>query len=115
MQFIVEAVQEQLEGVPSPWYFPSIADFTTRLERVAGIETTMAHLYDRPTPLMDGPDGLKNWLRMFGNVFWQDLPPDAGNLDETLQNVEDQVRHALWDGTTWQADYRRLRVVGRKL
>lgn len=115
VQSIVQAVEKSLEGASCPWYFPTIADFTTRLERVGGIETTMAQLYDRPTPLTDGPDGLQNWLRMFGNVFWQDLAIDETELKAILDNVEDQVRPVLWDGETWKADYRRLRVVGRKL
>lgn len=110
---IVQALEERMEGVSSPWYFPSIADFTARLERV-GIETTMASLYDRPTPLTDGPEGLKNWLRMFGNTFWKDLPAGT-DIDGILDDISDRVRPSLWDGKTWQADYRRLRVIGHKL
>ena len=113
VQTIVQALEERLDGVSSPWYFPSIADFTTRLETV-GIETTSACLYDRPTPLTDGPEGLKNWLRMFGTVYWHGLS-DGTNVDEIIDDVADRLRPVLWDGKMWNADYRRLRVVGRKL
>ena len=113
VEVITKALEKQL-GVSSPWYFPSVADFTTRLETVGGIETTMAHLYDRPTPLSEGSEGLKNWLRMFGNAFWKDSPAEA-KLDEILDLVENEARPALWDGKIWKADYRRLRIVGKKL
>jgi trans-aconitate methyltransferase len=59
----------------SPWYFPSIANFTSILER-HGIEVTTALLFDRPVLLQDGEDGLSNWLRMFGNKFFEDLSQD---------------------------------------
>mmetsp|Transcript_7113 Transcript_7113/g.14046 ORF Transcript_7113/g.14046 Transcript_7113/m.14046 type:complete len:330 (-) Transcript_7113:113-1102(-) len=113
VQSVVAAVQQEID-VLSPWYFPSIADFTTRLERVAGIETTTACLFDRPTTLRNGREGLKNWLRMFGNAFWKDLPPEM-DLEDVLARIENQVRSTLWDGESWIADYRRLRVMGRKL
>lgn len=112
VQSVVTAIEQETH-VPSPWYFPGIADFTTRLELVAGIETTTASLFDRPTTLSDGGNGLKNWLRMFGNVFWKDLPPET-DLEDTLTRIENRVRSNLWDGESWIADYRRLRVVGRK-
>lgn len=114
---IVEATQDRLgledDASSSPWYFPSIADFTRRLEE-HGIEVTQAALYDRPTPLADGADGMANWLRMFGHAFWKDLPQDD-KVDAVLQEVADRVRPTLWDGQEWKADYRRIRVVGRKL
>jgi trans-aconitate methyltransferase len=45
----------------SPWYFPSIANFTSILERHE-IQVTTALLSDRPVLLEDGEDGLSNWL-----------------------------------------------------
>jgi trans-aconitate methyltransferase len=96
----------------SPWYFPSIANFTTILER-HDIEVTTALLFDRPVLLQDGEDRLGNWLRMFGNKFFEDLSPDE--VAQVLVQVNDKLRPVLFDGEQWTADYRRIRVVGRKI
>ena len=68
--------------------------------------------YDRPTPLADGEQGLSNWMRQF---FASDLEsmPEAVR-DKIVRKVEDATRGALWDGSEWVADYRRLRAVARK-
>jgi ubiquinone/menaquinone biosynthesis C-methylase UbiE len=51
-----------------PWYFPSIAEYTTLMEE-AGFRVTFANHFDRNTPLT-GEDGLKNWIEMFaGGMF----------------------------------------------
>lgn len=90
----------------SPWYFPSLAEYSGLLESV-GFEVTYACLFDRPTPLQ-GPDGLKNWVRMFGSAIGMSFRP------EELERVEEMLRQVLWDGEEWIADYRRLRVVARR-
>lgn len=97
----------------SPWYFPSLSEYASLLERY-GIEVNLAELYDRPTILEDGEDGMSNWILMFGSHFLEELDSE----EETqifLQKVSDRLRPALYDGTQWIADYRRLRVLGRKL
>lgn len=114
VETIVQAVRDCSAGrVESPWYFPSMGDVSTRLE-AAGIEVTAALLYDRPTPLEAGPDGLANWLRMFGQAFWEQLPATT-TVESVLADVSEKCRSQLWDGKQWKADYRRIRVVGRKL
>ena len=91
----------------NPWYFPSVGEYATRLE-TAGFEVRQAVLFDRPTDL-DGPDGLRNWLGMFGDSLLADLP-DA-ERERLLTGVEDRLREDLYDAEseTWTADYRRLR------
>jgi hypothetical protein len=96
----------------SPWYFPSIANFTSILER-HGIEVTTALLFDRPILLEDGEDGLNNWLRMFGNKFFEDFSQDE--VERVLVQINDKLRPFLFYGEQWTADYRRIRVVGRKI
>ena len=110
---IEAAIKKQRIKSSSPWYFPSIADFTSRLEIVGGIETTTALLYDRPT-ILEGKDGMKNWLRMFGQHFWRDVESGT-DLELVLNCIEDDIKPLLWNGQDWIADYRRLRVVGTKL
>jgi len=98
----------------NPWYFPSISQYSTLLE-ANGIEVTSAILFDRPTPLENGQDGLKNWLRMFGGNFFKDKSPQ--DIECILNQVDSNMRKAdlLWKKDRWIADYRRIRIIGRKL
>jgi trans-aconitate methyltransferase len=104
-----------------PWYFPSISEFTVLLEQY-GIEVLIAELYDRPTPLVEGEQGLRNWITMFGQQKL--MPSILSSTDENKQlfcnkffdQVEDIARPTLYSSTEqkWITDYRRLRVVGVK-
>lgn len=95
---------------PEPWYYPSIAEYSTLLEG-HGLEVTHAYLFDRPTPLEDGQRGLQNWLNMFGSAFGDPFPTHDANL---LVAIEQQARPALCRDAHWTMDYRRLRVVAHK-
>ena len=115
---IVRACQDVLSedyGVtcPNPWYFPSISEYSTLLER-HGIEVTRAELYDRPTVLQDGKDGMSNWIRMFGSQFLDPLQSQK-DISDFLTRVSSRLEPNLFDGEQWTADYRRIRVVGRKI
>jgi len=113
---IVRAVQDvlNLPRSQSPWYFPGIAEYTNLMEANA-IETKEAILFERPTRLEGGQDGVRNWLRMFGNSFFEGMSNEE--IDGVLDRVCDVVRPELYDDDTksWIADYVRLRVIGRKL
>ena len=97
---------------PSPWYYPSISEYSGLLEQ-NGLEVTYANLFDRPTPLEDGERGLRNWLEMFGGAFLEKLTPREH--DDMLGAVQQEARAAIWRDGHWVMDYRRLRVVSRKL
>ena len=80
---IIGAIYQALaeEGIPrervrNPWYFPSIGEYASLLER-AGFEVVLMQLFDRPTPLDDCPNGIADWLRMFGGDFLAAVPADA--------------------------------------
>ena len=110
-QAIETASQEFLgERLPHPWYFPSIAAFGTVLEQ-HGMEVTQAAMIDRPTPL-EGADGLRNWVRMFGQHWLTQIP--AEQHDVFLERVETIARPNLFRDSRWFADYRRIRVQARK-
>ena len=116
VQKIVEATLEVIPEASCPWYFPSISEYTTILER-HGIEVLQASLFDRPTPLEDGKEGVKNWLRMFGAAFFEGKANDEIEmaLDQIDQKLRDGNSSILTeDGSRWIADYRRIRIVGRK-
>jgi trans-aconitate methyltransferase len=91
-------------------YFPSIAEYAAVLE-TAGLETTCATLFDRPTPL-EGADGLRQWIAMFRGQLLERVPPER--REEFFRIVEDAARPQLFQGGIWHADYRRLRIVARR-
>ncbi|MEZ6125493.1 MAG: methyltransferase domain-containing protein [Planctomycetaceae bacterium] len=111
-QAIESASQEFLgERLSHPWYFPGIAAFATLLEQ-HGIEVTQAAMIDRPTPL-EGSDGLQNWVRMFGQHWLTRISAEQHGL--FLQRVEALARPILFRDSTWFADYRRIRVLAKKI
>ncbi|MBB6445783.1 class I SAM-dependent methyltransferase [Bacillus benzoevorans] len=93
-----------------PWYYPSIAEYTSLMEE-AGFRVTFAQHFDRPTPL-DGEDGLRNWIKMFGSQLLNRVETDKQN--RIILNVEEQVREKLYADGRWTADYKRIRVIGVK-
>jgi trans-aconitate methyltransferase len=97
---------------PKPWYYPSIAEYAGLLER-HGLQVTYASLFERPTPLEDDERGLRNWLEMFGGAFLEKLSPEQRR--QAGSTVEQEARPALFRDGQWVMDYRRLRVVARKI
>lgn len=91
----------------SRFTFPEAAAFA-HLVAGEGFTPDEVTAYARPTPLQGGEAGLRTWLRQF---FAADLAPLPENRrDALLRRVEALARDALWNGTAWVADYRRLRV-----
>jgi len=95
----------------NPWYFPSVGEYATLLER-AGLEVTLAALFDRPTPLEGGDSSLQDWFAMFGARLAEGLPP--GRIPDFMRLVEEYAAPFLFRDGQWIADYRRLRIVARK-
>ena len=95
----------------NPWYFPSIGDYATRLEK-QGFDVTYAVLFDRPTPLADKEAGLADWIRMFASTILAKF--SAEEQDQIIATLEQRLKPTLYRDGTWIADYRRLRVVAIK-
>jgi trans-aconitate methyltransferase len=114
----VRAALLELTGrdVTHRWYFPSIAEYGTVLER-HGLVLSTAWLFDRPTPL-DGADGMRNWITMFGGgLFGSDA--DAGAIDtetrsRAIKLAESHLFNTHFRDGNWFADYRRIRIVATK-
>jgi trans-aconitate methyltransferase len=110
---ILAALKQALEeeGIPwervrNPWYFPSIGEYASLLERI-GLEVEQMHLFDRPTPLDDCPNGIADWMRMFGGDFLAVVPPER---EAAFRNrVSELTRPVLFRDGRWVGDYRRLR------
>ncbi|MCY2965599.1 MAG: methyltransferase domain-containing protein [Planctomycetota bacterium] len=96
----------------TPWYFPGIGEYASLLE-AHGFEVTNAALVDRPTAL-DGEHGLRNWFEMFLSNTLDQLPT-VELRSRLLEDVEGELRPRLYRNGTWYADYRRLRLVARRL
>jgi len=97
----------------NPWYFPSLGEYASRLE-AHGLEVTAAWLFDRPTPLEGGRDGLREWIEMFGDSVLAPVP--ERDHEAVLDGIEERLRPTLYDTETetWTADYRRLRFVAER-
>lgn len=87
-----------------PWYFPTAADYRTRLER-HGFAVTSIALLPRPTPL---PTGITAWLATFAGPLLR--PFTAVEREEVVAEVVELLRPSLCDlDGNWTADYVRLR------
>ncbi|GAA0135132.1 class I SAM-dependent methyltransferase [Paenibacillus sp. YSY-4.3] len=110
------AVLEEFFGIPdardrNPWYFPSISEYSTLLEN-QGFRVTYAEHFDRPTPLEDGENGLRHWLASFTGDFFSDL--SEGEKQQAYALIMNRTKPLLYDGQTWSADYKRIRIAAIK-
>lgn len=101
-------IQFQQENFP--WYYPSIGEYSTLMEEV-GFRVTFAEHFDRPTPL-EGENGLKNWIEMFGNILLNGISEDKKEI--IIRKVENRLKPTLFKDETWIADYKRIRIIGIK-
>lgn len=115
---ITDALYEALadEGVPAeavafPWYFPSPSRYACQLED-GGFEVTHMRYFARPTPLDDCPNGIADWIAMFGRNFTDAAP--AGRARAVVARAVALTRDRLCPEGRWIADYTRLRFVAVK-
>jgi trans-aconitate 2-methyltransferase len=115
---IITAIHHALESADypvkpgyNPWYFPSIGEYATVLEK-QGFSVTYATLFERPTPLEEGEKGLQNWIEMFANSLLQQIPENK--RQDIIQDIENQLRLELYQDGTWFVDYKRIRVIAWK-
>ncbi|WP_149275700.1 class I SAM-dependent methyltransferase [Pareuzebyella sediminis] len=95
----------------TPWFFPSIGEYTHALEHY-GFRVTFAHLYDRPTALVDSETGIVDWLMMFATAFFEGMEEDE--VLDVAKEVQNQLRPELFKSGKWYADYRRIRIIAHK-
>jgi trans-aconitate 2-methyltransferase len=109
---IAQAVKESIREIESVevndfWFYPSIGEYAFLLER-HGFEVQYAAHFERPTKLEDGEDGLRNWITMFCDKFFTQIP--QVNRDEIIKRSEMKLRDELFRDGAWRADYKRLRI-----
>ena len=110
----LERAIQELTGktVTAQNYFPALGEYCQLLER-HGIEVLQAELFDRSTRLEEGEQGLENWYRMFRRAGIEALPAEL--QQPVIAAARQQLRGQLWHDSAWHADYRRLRIAGRKV
>lgn len=92
-----------------PWYFPSVAEYTQRLES-RGFKINYIALIPRPTPL---PGDITGWLETFAESFTNVLP--EAERRGFIEEVQSALRPVLCDSEgKWTADYVRLRFAAEK-
>ena len=96
------------EAVDFPWYFPRTSRYVGLLED-GGFEAAYLRYFARPTPLDDCPNGLADWIAMFGRNFTDAAPP--GRAPAVVARTVALTRDRLCPEGRWVADYTRLRFV----
>ena len=108
---IVMGVGEVLRasGYPdaNPWYYPSLGEYARLLEE-QGFEVADAATFPRWSQLEHPERGLREWLEMFCEFWFEAVPAD--DRERLLRTIEDRLRPELFRDGKWWADYRRLRV-----
>ena len=115
VRIITDALYRALaeEGVPAeaidfPWYFPRTSRYVGLLED-GGFDVTQLRYFARPTPLDDCPNGLADWIDMFGRNFTEAAPP--GRVPAVIDRTVALTRDRLCPDGRWVTDYTRLRFV----
>ena len=99
------------QPMPNPWYYPSLGEYAGLLERY-GLEVTYGVLFERPTPLEEGENGMRNWLTMFGGALFERVT--ERQREDVIKETVQEARAKLFRDGQWVVDYRRLRVVAKK-
>ena len=87
-------------------YFPSVAEQSALLEKVDFTLSDVAY-FKRPT-VLQGEDGMKNWIIQFCTFFFSQL--SATEKEKVIAEAVDILRPTNYKNETWYADYVRLRV-----
>lgn len=93
------------------WYFPSLSEYTSKLED-RGFRVTFAAHFDRDTLLQDGRQGVVKWLKMFAPVYFEGIA--AAEQEQILNEITDILEPDYNKNGEWYADYKRLRFIAVK-
>ena len=91
-------------------FFPSVGEYSALLEKT-GFTVRYALYFDRDTKL-EGKDGLKNFIDMFYNPYFQGINNDVKN--EIIEETKTNAKSVLFRDGVWFVDYKRLRIIAEK-
>jgi trans-aconitate methyltransferase len=94
------------------FYFPSIGDYATLLEKT-GFQVEASYLFERPTLILNGEAGFRDWVNVFGILFFQNVP--SNKKDELIAKAVEGMMKSLEKDDRYFADYVRLRVLASKV
>ncbi len=110
VESILNAIASTLNREVNPWYFPSIGEYATLLEK-EGFLVCEAYLFARPTPLQ-GEEGMGDWLTMFASSILETISQEK--QVDIISSIVEKLRPKLYRDGAWFADYQRIRVVAYK-
>jgi trans-aconitate methyltransferase len=90
------------------WYFPT-ADSYRKVLLQSGFRVDYCALHPRPTTLVDQSQGMADWLRMFGQAFFENI--ETASIEEIIDETQSKLKPTNYINHQWVADYVRLRVV----
>jgi trans-aconitate methyltransferase len=93
------------------WYFPSLGEYTSRLE-AQGFRVTYASHFDRKTPLQDGDQGVSKWISMFAPLYLVGIAKEE--KQQILEEITALLEPLYNKNGQWYADYKRLRFIAIK-
>lgn len=94
-------------------YFPSVGEYTPRLEKY-GLRVEYAAWFYRMTP-QKGPDGAKNWMKMFCLKPFEVAGIGEKEREEILSEAQEMLREKLFINGEWVIDYTRIRIKAKKM
>ncbi len=100
---LVNELERRLIAPPQPWYFPTPAEYATKLEH-AGFRVEFIAHFDRPTSI---PGDVLDWVATFGERFTSAVP----EFERAAYLRDVRARLTSLNGVL---DYVRLRVRARK-
>jgi len=92
------------------WYFPSIGEYSSLLEKI-GFHVTYAVHFDRDTFLNEN-DTIEDWLEMFGKNFFEGI--NSNDEKKLIKQISNELYPTNVKEGKWFIDYKRLRIVAIK-
>ncbi len=117
VQTVINALERALSELginmqnKNPWYFPSIGEYASLLEK-QGFSVTYALHFSRPTIMPDGDRGIDHWLNGFAGSYLRGL--DILGRSNVIRKVTELCRPTLYKNGQWYIDYKRLRIMAEK-
>jgi trans-aconitate methyltransferase len=115
---IISALTEQLDAhhlnypsIESMLFYPSVSQYSGLLEK-NGFEVNLVMLFNRPTELKGGLNGLSDFIEMFFN--WMFVNASVYDKSAIIEKTIKKLKPQIFDGRSWIADYRRIRIVAHK-